>query len=117
MNIQRSASSNIKRVWGCDSVGPLKASAASRMCSPPRFSNPPQMKGPTSTPPRPWTHLPVGEAQQDGPVEAVLQAGGLWATGVDEGVHGGQDEALLVQLLQLPRQLPHRRQPQRGRPT
>lgn len=54
-----------------------------------------------------YSRLPVGEAQQDGSVETVLQAVGLWAAGVDEGVHGCQNKTLLVKLLQLPWQLPH----------
>lgn len=61
--------------------------------------------------------LPVVESHQYGPVELVLGAVGLWTTGVDERVDGGQDEALLVELLQLARQLAHRRETQRGRPT
>lgn len=51
--------------------------------------------------------LPVAEPDQDGPVELVLGAVGLGAAGVDEGVDGSQEEALLVELLQLARQLPH----------
>lgn len=61
--------------------------------------------------------LPIIESDQDGPVELVLWAVGLWTTGVDEGVNGCQDKALLVKLLQLTRQLPHRRETQCGRPT
>lgn len=61
--------------------------------------------------------LPVVQSHQYGPVELVLGAVGLWTTGVDERVDGGQDEALLVELLQLARQLAHRRETQRGRPT
>lgn len=61
--------------------------------------------------------LPVAEPHQDGPVELVLGAVGLGAAGVDEGVDGGQQEALLVELLQLAGQLPHRGEAQRGRPT
>lgn len=61
--------------------------------------------------------LPVIESDQYGPVELVLRAVGLWTAGVDEGVNGRQNEALLVKLLQLIWQLPHRRETQRGRPT
>lgn len=61
--------------------------------------------------------LPVSEPDQDGPVELVLGAVGLGAAGVDEGVDGSQEEALLVELLQLARQFPHRGEAQRGRPT
>lgn len=52
--------------------------------------------------------LPVAEPDQDGPVELVLGTVGLGAAGVDEGVDGSQEEALLVELLQLAGQLPHR---------
>lgn len=61
--------------------------------------------------------LPVTEPDQDGPVELVLGAVGLGAAGVDEGVDGSQEEALLVELLQLARQFPHRGEAERGRPT
>lgn len=47
----------------------------------------------------------------------MLRAVGLWTTRVDEGVNGRQDEALLVELLQLAGQLAHRRETQRGRPA
>ena len=61
--------------------------------------------------------LPVVESDEDGPVQLVLRAVGLWTTGVDERVDGGQDEALLVEFLQLVRQLADGRETQRGRPT
>lgn len=51
---------------------------------------------------------PFTESDQYGPVELVLRAVGLWTTGVDERVNGCQNEALLVKLLQLVWQLPHR---------
>lgn len=54
--------------------------------------------------------LPVSEADQDCPVELVLGAVGLRTTGVDERVNGSQNEALLVKLLQLAWELPHRRE-------
>lgn len=61
--------------------------------------------------------LPIAELDQDGPVELVLGAVGLGAAGVDERMDGSQEEALLVELLQLARQLPHRGEAERGRPT
>lgn len=61
--------------------------------------------------------LPVIEPDQDGSVELVLGAVGLRTTGVDERVHGCQNKALLVELLQLAWQLPYRREAKRGRPT
>lgn len=61
--------------------------------------------------------LPIVESDQYGPVELVLWAVGLRSAGVDERVNGCQNEALLVEFLQLTRQLPHRRETQRGRPT
>lgn len=45
--------------------------------------------------------LPVAEPDKDGPVELVLGAVGLGAAGVDKGVDGSQEVALLVELLQL----------------
>lgn len=53
--------------------------------------------------------LPVIEPDQDGSVELVLGAVGLRTTGVDERVHGCQNKALVVELLQLAWQLPNRR--------
>lgn len=61
--------------------------------------------------------LPVVESDQYGPVELVLWAVRLRTTGVDERVNGRKNKALLVKLLQLTRQLAHRREAQRGRPT
>lgn len=61
--------------------------------------------------------LPVTESDQDGPVELVLGAVGLGAAGVDKGVDGSQQEALLVELLQLAGQFPHRGQAECRRPT
>lgn len=60
---------------------------------------------------------PVAEPDQDGPVELVLGAVRLGAAGVDEGVDSSQEEALLVELLQLARQFPHRGEAERRRPT
>lgn len=54
--------------------------------------------------------LPVIESDQYGPVELVLGAVGLRTTGVDERVNGCQNKALLVKILQLAWQLPHRRE-------
>lgn len=54
--------------------------------------------------------LPVIESDQYGPVELVLGAVGLWTAGVDERVNGCQNKALLVKILQLAWQLPHRRE-------
>lgn len=61
--------------------------------------------------------LPVVDSEQYGPVELVLGAVGLGTTGVDERVNGCQDEALLVEFLQLFGQLSDRREAQRRRPT
>ena len=46
---------------------------------------------------------PVCDADEDGPVELPLEPGGLRSARVDEGVNGGQLEALLVQLQHLGR--------------
>lgn len=61
--------------------------------------------------------LPIIESDQYGPVELVLRAVGFRTTGVDERVNRRQNKTLLVKLLQLAWQLPHRGKAQRGRPT
>lgn len=49
---------------------------------------------------------------QHGPVQLALDVGVAGATGVHEGVHGHQHEALSVEVPHLDRELPHRGQAQ-----
>lgn len=56
--------------------------------------------------------VPIIESDQHGPVELVLEADCVGTTGMNEGVNGNQGEALLVQVLELGWELPHRRKTQ-----
>jgi hypothetical protein len=56
--------------------------------------------------------VPIIESDQHGPVELVLGADCVRTTGMNEGVNGNQGEALLVQVLELGWELPHRRKTQ-----
>lgn len=59
--------------------------------------------------------VPRGLPDQHGPVQLALDVRVARAAGVDERVHGHQDEALRVELPHLNRQLPDRGEAEHGR--